>query len=230
MDWGCYLLNTCFLFVDVRNRIAKGFDLLAPVYDALARWTIGKDIVQSQLCFLDRLKTCNRILVLGGGSGWILESLCAQFPNLEIDYIDLSPKMIARSIPRLKVKGRVNFIIGTEEDIPDSEYDGIITNFYLDLFASQTLSDVIEKLKSARVDHSIWIATDFVNERKWHAIKLWCMYRFFGVISHIEAKRLSDWQSLMIKAGFILMEQKKFANGFIAANCYVTKKAESLNS
>jgi len=133
----------------MKNRIATGFDFLSPFYDLLARLIIGKDIVNSQLHFLKSFRECNRLLILGGGSGWILEPLCKACPDIQIDYIDLSPKMI-NAAKRISGKNvRINFILGTENDIPDRLYDGVITNFYLDMFEKQTIEKVIEKIKGS---------------------------------------------------------------------------------
>jgi ubiquinone/menaquinone biosynthesis C-methylase UbiE len=216
--FSCCLLFTYYSMSN--NRIAKGFDLLAPVYDTLARWIIGKDIVNAQLCFLDQLHNCHRILILGGGSGWILESLCARFPHLEIDYVDVSPNMIKAAKEKFSHYKRFRFIEGTEVDIPEKNYDGVITNFYLDMFDAKNLTRVIEQIKNSLTHQATWIATDFVNEGKMHSFKLWCMYRFFRVITGIEATRLPDWAFQLNQAGLELRDSRKYNNGFIASNFY----------
>jgi ubiquinone/menaquinone biosynthesis C-methylase UbiE len=159
-------------------------------------------------------------LILGGGSGWLLNDICCNYPHLEIDYIDLSPRMIDKAKKRVKETGYVNFILGTEDDLPYHHYDGVITNFFLDMFDENGLSIVIEKIKRSLGKEVIWLVTDFVNERKSHAIKLWCMYLFFKIITQIDATHLSDWRGQMLKAGFKLSEKGKFNNGFIAAHVY----------
>lgn len=204
----------------MKNRAAKGFDFLAPFYDRLARVIIGKDIVLSQVYFLGRFSQCKRLLILGGGSGWLLKDICSNYPSLEIDYIDLSPGMMDRARKRMKHNRHVNFIHGTEDDLPTHHYDGVITNFFLDMFDERGLSPVIEKVKRSLSDEAIWLVTDFVNERRVHAIKLWCMYRFFRIITQIEATHLSDWHEQMMQTGFKLSENKRFSNGFIASHVY----------
>ena len=204
----------------MKNRIATGFDFLTPFYDQLARLIIGKDIVNSQLHFLKSFSECNRLLILGGGSGWILEPLCKACPDIQIDYIDLSPKMI-NAAKRISGKNvRINFILGTENDIPDRLYDGVITNFYLDMFEKQTMEKVIEKIKGSITNSGLWVVTDFVNGSEWNNVILWMMYRFFRVIARIEATHLPDWQTEIIYADFTLLESEKFENGFIKSNVY----------
>jgi hypothetical protein len=204
----------------MKKRIASGFDFLAPFYDVLARFVIGKNIVNAQLHFLKSFKECNHILILGGGSGWILEPLCAACPDLQIDYIELSPRMINAAEKNLGKNGYVNFIQGTESDIPNRLYDGVITNFYLDMFEEQSLNSVIDKVRKSLTSSALWVVTDFVDGSTWNKMMLWLMYRFFRIIAWIEATHLPDWQNEMIHAGFTLSDSKKFKNGFIKSNLY----------
>jgi tRNA (cmo5U34)-methyltransferase len=204
----------------MNNRIAVGFDFLVPFYDRLARLIIGNEIITSQLHFLKCFRGCTRILILGGGSGWLLDSLCKACPELRIDYIDLSGGMINAARKRLGNTDHVQFIQGTENDIPDRLYDGVITNFYLDMFDEDKLTVVIEKIKSVLNNPTIWVITDFVNDQKGHRIMLWWMYRFFRFVTRIDAAHLPDWQNQMSIAGGKLLESKVFKNGFITTNRY----------
>lgn len=204
----------------MNTRISKGFDFLAPFYDRLARLFIGKSIVISQLYFLKHFKKCKHLLILGGGTGWLLDSLCKECPDVCIDYIDVSPSMMNEAKKRARNNQRINFIQGTEDDIPDRLYDGVITNFYLDMFDEKSLYLVIGKVKSSLTNSAFWVVTDFVIARRGHELMLWWMYRFFRIIARIEATRLPDWQSQMKAEGIELLESKKFKNGFIAANLY----------
>lgn len=204
----------------MKNQIACGFDFLAPYYDGLARFFIGKDIVHAQLHFLNSFNECKQLLILGGGSGWILEPLCAACPELQIDYIDVSPKMIKAARENSGNHAHVNFIQGTENDIPNRLYDGVITNFYLDLFEERSLNNVMDKIRISLTHSALWLVTDFVQEKAWHKMMLWTMYRFFRITARIEATHLPDWQNNMIGAGHTLCETGEFKNGFIKSNLY----------
>lgn len=209
----------------MKNRIANGFDFLAPFYDGLARLFIGKDIVNAQLHFLKVFKECNTLLILGGGSGWILDFLGGEFPDLKIDYIDISPEMLNSARKRSGNHRPINFILGTESNIPDQLYDGVISNFYLDMFDDNGLSIVIEKIKKSLNGSAFWVVTDFVNEQRGHRLKLWLMYRFFRMVANIEASRLPDWQGQMILSGSKLIDCKISDDGFIISNLYQTAGA-----
>ncbi|MEZ4686196.1 MAG: hypothetical protein R3B47_09055 [Bacteroidia bacterium] len=51
------------------------FNRLAPVYDFLASLVFGNRIRQAQRWLLDFIPEGSSILILGGGTGWILEEL-----------------------------------------------------------------------------------------------------------------------------------------------------------
>jgi len=207
----------------MKNRITSGFDFLAPYYDTLALLFIGKDIVNSQQYFPKSFKGCNHLLILGGGSGWILNFLCKDLPDLKIDYIDISREMLNSARKKYGNNKHINFIQGTENDIPDQLYDGVITNFYLDMFHEKSLEIVISKIKSSLADDALWVVTDFVEVRRGHTICLWFMYRFFRLMAGIEAVNLPDWQKQVLVADCKLLDSKIYANGFIKSNLYQFK-------
>lgn len=209
----------------MNSRIATGFDLLAPFYDIMARLIIGKSIVNAQLHFIKQLKDCHHLLILGGGSGWLLSAICQEYPNVKIDFVDLSPAMIHKARKRLHDHPSVNFIQGTEDDIAGRLYDGVITNFYLDMFDEKHLPLVLNKIKMSLTDSARWVVTDFVHRRKAHGLMLWLMYRFFRAITHIEASKLADWQNQMIITGCKRLESQEFKNGFILTNLYQLERS-----
>jgi tRNA (cmo5U34)-methyltransferase len=203
------------------NRIVRGFNLLAPVYDQLARGIMGREMVQSQIGFLSQLKDSKRLAILGGGTGWILNYLEKECPSLSIDYFDLSPRMVQIASGRV-IKGgiKVNFIVGSVQHMPHQAYDAVMTNFFLDLFDEEQLKIVVNKISTALLPNGLWLATDFVCKNSRHAIKLWVMYRFFNVLTGIGASRLPDWEAAILLSGANLCKTKEFKKGFIVSHLY----------
>lgn len=207
------------------SRMATGFDLLSPVYDLMARLAIGQDIVRSQLWPLKYLKDCQRILIIGGGTGWILQAIRQQCPQADIDYIDISSSMISKAKERVSDDDKIRFITGTEASIPGKDYDVVITNFYLDMFSQEHLSWIIKQIQTTTRERSFWLVTDFVNGSRLHSFKLWIMYRFFRLVTQIEARRLPDWHELFIQvANMHLVASKSFSSGFIKSIVYQQKR------
>lgn len=204
----------------MKERQVKGFDRLAPIYDSLAQLIIGKGIRKSQLHFLDYLKEKNKLLILGGGTGWILPYIIDINPTLKIDYIELSPKMILKAEKSIRKNKNVRFIVGTEANIIHNDYDSVLTNFYLDLFKDSKLNDVVSKIKAAFLVNTVWITTDFVSEQSWHKVMLWIMYRFFNITTGLNTLSLPKWENSLIQANGKLVAMKKYSRGFIKTAVY----------
>lgn len=197
------------------EQIARGFDRLAPFYDSLARLIIGKGIKQSQLYFLNHLSNKSKLLVLGGGTGWILPHLFKINPGLEIHYIDVSKNMIAHAKRRVSSANNIQFIVGTVENITDRDFDCVVTNFYLDLFDNTKLEKLVPQIKASLLPGAYWLATDFVGVTRWHRTVLWIMYRFFYVTTGLRNLRLPEWQARLVNAGGTIIDQKHFSRDFI---------------
>lgn len=199
----------------------SGFDLLAPIYDSLARFVFGKSIVDSQTWYLDKIPDDSRVLILGGGTGWLLEELQKRNSSCTVCYIEISKKMIERARSR-ELKSTVHFIQGTEEDIPASQkFDVVITNFYLDLFSEKTLKEVVDRINSHTTASTLWIVTDFVNGGKWwHKLMLKTMYLFFNVTCRIDANHLSDWADQLRLLGWCESYTRVWHRDFIKSTIW----------
>ncbi|HET9054496.1 MAG TPA: class I SAM-dependent methyltransferase, partial [Cyclobacteriaceae bacterium] len=185
----------------------------APVYACLSRIVFGKTIERAQHHFLNLIKPHDQVLILGGGSGDLLRTLLKLQPHITVDYIDISPRMIALAKQKTPETAPVNFIVGSADNIPGT-YSVVITNFYLDLFSTETLKRIIGKIKCHVQPDGRWLVTDFVSEKWWHKLMLWLMYRFFRIATGIEAKRLPEWQTLN-DPQILEIESVKFYGSFI---------------
>ena len=176
----------------------NNFDTIARYYDRLARFVFGDSIVKAQTHFLHLIKPHANVLILGGGSGWILDELNKLQKPVTIWYIELSGEMLSMARRRSNLFLSVHFIQGSEKDIPDNVlYDVVITNFFLDLFKKEHLKSTMDTILSSLKPEGIWLACDFVNRNWWHKFLLWVMYRFFKLTTRIEATALPPWEELM---------------------------------
>lgn len=194
----------------------SGFDFLAPVYDSLARLVFGKSIVTSQTWFLDQVPPKANVLILGGGTGWLLTELVKQNPSCAVWYVEVSANMLERTRSRL-LHDQVYLIHGTEDDIPPNIlFDVIITNFYLDLFSEDKLEKLILQISNQTHSSSRWLITDFVNRGIWwQQGMLKIMYFFFRSICNIEAKRLPDWTRCLNKHRWVETHSRNWYGAFI---------------
>ena len=199
------------------------FNWIAGFYDFLARLVFGRSLYEAQCFFLKDLKSSRRVLIIGGGTGWILRELLSLNTNCEVDYIEASSKMLEKARGQISDsdKGRVKFIHGTEQDIDiDGLYDGVITNFFLDLFGA-SLDEVIQKIRGSLSRKTTWIVTDFADQQKWwHQLMLNGMYAFFRLTTGLEAKKLPDYETSLENAGIKKSKEKVFFGSFIKSAVY----------
>ena len=117
--------------------MAQGFDRVAGFYDRMMRAVFGKSIVRAQTYFLPLIAPkAKKILIIGGGTGWIIQEVLKVNPTVQIYFIEISPKMIQQAQKKISTKNKtqVKFIQGDENKIKAyAPYDVIISNFFLDL-------------------------------------------------------------------------------------------------
>lgn len=193
----------------------NGYNLLAPFYDILVKVVFGNKIKEIQITHLHKIPKNSNVLILGGGTGWILQEIDKRTTGATITYIDLSSKMIQKSKSRKVSNNVVRFIEGTENDIPDIKYDVLITNFYLDLFPKQKLTKVIQQL--GMLNCQLWIWTDFVpNKSYWWLEKT--MILFFKCITGLSNDKLYHYDALITEQTVYKKEvQEVKMNGFLVS-------------
>lgn len=192
------------------------FDRVAFLYDAMARLVFGKTIAEAQKYFLKDIADGSLVLILGGGTGRLAKELLKAKPNCRIVYVEASSRMIELARKETGHSDKINFFHGTEENIPAIKFDVVITNFYLDMFTPESLAGVSARIKSALKTHSLWIATDFVDEKKWwQALLLKLMYWFFRSACRIESQTLPDWKEAIENQAMIKTATQTYYAGFI---------------
>jgi tRNA (cmo5U34)-methyltransferase len=205
--------------------MAGGFDKIAPYYDALARFVFGDSITRCQLEYLNKIPPGAKVLILGGGTGWLLLELMKVNPTCTVWYVESSIKMIEIAKARLRglSHSKVAFIHGTEKDLQQYNdiYDAVITNFYFDLFTPGSLIDVLGYIKKSVHPGSMLLVCDFVDRAWWQRFLLVVMYGFFRWTCGIEARNLPDWQHKLDEAGFVESSTTWFYRGFIKSALHV---------
>lgn len=200
----------------------SNFNRIASSYDFLARLVFGKNMVDVQEYSLKEIKDGDRILILGGGTGWILNSINENCPPGEIWYVDISDKMIKYAKSKVVDKINIHFIHGTIEDIAEVEkFDVVITNFFLDVFSEKQLESLIPKTMERIKPDGLWLCSDFIATGKFgHQLMLSLMYLFFKLTVNLRNKKLPNWEAQLCKSGLVLLKEKEFLKGFMKATVF----------
>ncbi|WP_339695059.1 methyltransferase domain-containing protein [uncultured Roseivirga sp.] len=203
----------------------NNFDLIAPVYDGLAKVVFGRNLKKIQTHFLPLIPGNANVLIIGGGTGWIINELFNTDFKGRLTYVEASEKMISLSKKNC-VKDSVNFIHGDESAIPlGQKYDVIITNFFLDVFSEPRLDQVMTTLSEKLDKDGIWICSDFQNNGRFsHQLLLWLMFRFFKITSKLESKSLLNFDLKFKKIGHSRSENFTLMNGLIFSSVYSSEQ------
>ncbi len=198
------------------------FDRVATVYDRLAQLVFGNAIQKAQEYFLNDVPLKSKVLILGGGTGALLAKLLELKHTNEVWYIEASEKMLKLSKEKTNDSGRVHFIHGTENSIPSEiRFDVVITNFYLDLFPDELLDSVLGKIQNACKPDAMWLATDFIDGKKWWQFALLkIMYSFFQITCGVQATHLPNWNQSLVSRSLVKKKSKLFFWKFIEATVY----------
>jgi ubiquinone/menaquinone biosynthesis C-methylase UbiE len=209
----------------------KGFDRIAQYYDALAQLVFGDSIRHCQLEYLNKIIPGAKVLILGGGSGWLLGELMKINPSCRVWYLESSIKMLEMTKAKCGVSNPdIIFIHGTEKNLQqctEIHFDAVITNFYFDLFTSTSLNTALGDIKECLKPGVTLLVSEFVAWTRWQRLLLFLMYRFFRWACSIEARNLPDWEELLEKNGFVQRSEASFYFGFIKSALYTFEKAYS---
>lgn len=202
----------------------SGFDLLASSYDSLAYLIFGRSIRTSQCVFINEIDDEASILILGGGTGWILNDIFEKKPKVRITFVDNSSAMIdkAKSTVKKQWIDNVNFIQGTYHSmILRKKYNVIFTAFFLDMFPQDELEKLMHDISNLHEEKGIWLFTDFkITKNVLQQLLLKIMYLFFVLTCKIEAKGLSDFEGAFHKNQYRLKTSKLFFRGMIESKVY----------
>ncbi len=176
----------------------NNFDFVAPFYDQFVRLIFGSEIRCATNHFLDTVNSTDSVLILGGGTGELLEAM----PRCrEIVFLDKSSAMIQKAEGR-NCQSPVEFIrsdfIGY---MFQKQFEVVICPFFLDCFTTQNLTLILSEIQQLSSTNSKLMITDF--QRKESSVLVWWMHLFFSVFACLESKKLKDIHFFIEKSGFI---------------------------
>jgi len=203
--------------------MAANFNNSAWFYDGLSRLVYGGALVNAQLYLLGFIEPGSRVLIVGGGTGWILEELTKIHPSgLCITYVEIAVAMMDLSKKRDTGSNEVVYIQNAIEQVnltPD--FDAVITPFLFDNFTEQTLHTVFTHIHALLKPQGLWLNADFqLTGRWWQQLLLKSMFVFFRLICGIEASKLPGIRTRFTVNGYAMVDEKTFFNDFIVANVY----------
>lgn len=203
---------------------ANGYDRLAAVYDPLTRIAFVGQLQKAQRYLLPFVPPNARVLVLGGGTGWWLPFLYRQNPGAHVTFVEPSEQMLRLAKRYASGNGRVDFVEGTQHEIPPATYDAIVLFCVLDLFNDTDLMLLIRQLKNHGHGKTLWLINDFQKTKWWHGLFLRVMYKFFQLITGLRNHSLPNWKSALHETNLREKTGQAFYGGFIFSGVYVSNQ------
>ncbi|MGY4535698.1 ubiquinone/menaquinone biosynthesis C-methylase UbiE [Mucilaginibacter sp. UYNi724] len=199
------------------------YDNSASFYDRLSRLVFGKALVNAQVYLLPKIHPNSNILIVGGGTGWILEEVAKiHSSGLNITYVEISANMMALSRNRNIGRNKVIFINQPVEEAGLSqEYDVVITPFLFDNFTDDNLPVIFNHVHQTLKPGGLWLNTDFqLTGRWWQYAMLKSMLLFFKIVCDVESRHLPDVAKQFNLNGYKIIEEKTFFGDFVVARGY----------
>jgi ubiquinone/menaquinone biosynthesis C-methylase UbiE len=203
------------------------FDFIAPHYDHLERWFSRGLMHRARTEHLATIEQCRHALLLGEGPGRFLPLALQQFPGARVTCIDSCQRMLGLArdrIPAADLK-RVTFLAADIRSWQpaSSQFDLLVTNFFLDCLTADELERVIPAIASGATNESQWLIADFnIPEKgfaRWRAsIIVGGLYRFFRFATGLSAHRLISPQPWLERVGFHLHRRTEFDRGLVRSD------------
>jgi|SRR6185437_4997742 len=203
--------------------MSANYDNSAWFYDRLSRIVYGHALIRAQVYLLEFIPADATVLIVGGGSGWILDEIAKRHPaGLRITYVEVSTKMMAQAKKRNACGNSIVFINDAIENVSfGSSFDVVLTAFLFDSFSDLTMKWVFGHIHSLLKPGGRWLYSDFrLAKKRWQRLLLKSMLNFFRVICHIEASQLPDVERQFELHGYTIVESRTFFKDFVISKVY----------
>lgn len=201
------------------------YDNIALWYDSLSKLIFLGSQQRIQRKLITSLKDGDRMLIIGGGSGWILEDINRLYrQNIEITYIEQSGKMLEMTKKRHFNPLAVNMIqANIFEYSLLGEYNIIFTPFIFDHFNLQESQILFDKLDFHLTKGGLWLHTDFTYDSRygkwWKQLYMSAIFLFFKWVIGLKNKTLTNIEPIFLKKNYHCTYKKytymKFIQGSI---------------
>jgi ubiquinone/menaquinone biosynthesis C-methylase UbiE len=207
-------------------------DGIAPYYQTLERLSFGGWLAHTRCAFLAEASTARHALLCGDGDGRYLARLLRANPRVEVDYVELSEKMVDLARRRVVALGlealaRVRFIVCDARNFTGRSggYDLIVTHFFLDCFSDAELELLVPQLMQYGKPGAKWIVSEFREAesglaRWWTRGIVSALYGGFRLFTDLRLTRLPAYELALTRAGGHRCAQERFLGGLLQASLW----------
>lgn len=204
------------------------FDRLARLYRWMEYLSFGPWLWRCRCAFLDELTACRHAIVLGDGDGRFTARLLHMNPAIQIDAIDASPAMLHALLRRAgphAARVRTHATDARLWNPPSQPCDLIVTHFFLDCLSTDEVAALAGRLRSETTPAATWVVSEFAVPSGWFgrlvaAPLVGGLYRAFGWMTGLRARRLPDYATALRAGGFALRTRRAWLGGLLASELW----------
>lgn len=185
-------------------------------YDRLSNLIFGKKQELAKMKNLHLIPDKAKVLVVGGGTGTILEHLANQGKNIQVDFIDISPKMIKLAKGRKVDNLNVSYWCESIEEFELINYDVVITNFFFDQYNESKTLYLLGIIRGKLKKEGLLLFSDFQNPKDLkNKIVHRLMKLYFYLSINLGVNKYPDYLKAFSKVGFKRVSSGKIADNII---------------
>jgi ubiquinone/menaquinone biosynthesis C-methylase UbiE len=207
---------------------AAGRDVFLPLYDLIAK-LLGADRARQSLLDQPQLKSAERVLDIGCGTGTFATLLKKRFPRIEVTGLDPDQKALARAQRKSERAGvSIRFEQGFADELPykSGRFDVVISSFMFHHLEASNREKTLREVRRVLKPGGTFYLMDFETS---HTESGHGLFRMFHSSERLRDNSESRILTVMRNAGFA--ESRKAAAlavlfGFGRAGLYVSSVAE----
>lgn len=171
----------------------NGFDSLARIYEPLERLSFAGRLQEIRRFCLPYLSNCKRGLLIGDGDGRFSSELLQHNAGIEIDSVDISPRMLEVARKRAGIRSdrlRSHACDALDHPYPTNAYDFVGLHFCLDCFSQDAIDRLLPQLEASLRPGGLLAYSDFQANKPWQARVVQLLYLCFRLSAGLTIRRL----------------------------------------
>ena len=197
------------------------YNNIAWIYDLLTKLVFGNKQDRANKEFIGKIPKKSRVLIVGGGTGKIINDLDKLDKNLEIDYVEISSNMNELSRRRTNRTLVLSFYNKSILDFDKKGYDVIIANFFFDQFPQSVGQEIAMHLYPKLKKDGFMIFSDFIpNDNFLDGFITALSFAFLRITANLDSRKLPHYTELFTGAKFKQGETTQISRNIIAALWY----------
>ena len=202
--------------------MAANYNRTTWFYDTLAKLVYGRNVIEAQVALIKLIPANSKLLIVGGGTGWIIEEIGVIHSNLQITYVEVAANMMAISQKRNVGRNGFTFINAEIESISlPQNFDVILTPFFFSNFKQAEAVSLFTHIDLQLKPGGLWLNADFqIAGKWWHRAMLKTMYLFFNLFGAVKTNVLYEVSELFMRGGYKIISAHTFYRDFIISKVF----------